>query len=129
MMRTKMARRIRIAKSNRRGLGKGTGSGYKNLIPKDPSIHSQSAKGIKQPQRVWIVNRIPKAKGKEREELIAEYDKILEKIEKIENKEEISEDDDELYDSLQQEATEIEKQLIGDPGRIWKFYPKKEATQ
>ncbi len=36
----------------RRGLGKGKGKGYKNLIPKDPKVHSMSAKGIKQPQKL-----------------------------------------------------------------------------
>jgi hypothetical protein len=34
----------------RKGLGKGTGSGYKNMIPTDPRVHRQSACGIKQPQ-------------------------------------------------------------------------------
>lgn len=38
----------------RRGMGKGRGKGYKNLIGKDPKVHSQSAKGIKQPQRIPI---------------------------------------------------------------------------
>lgn len=36
----------------RRGMGKGKGKGYKNIIGKDPSVHAQSAKGIKQPQRI-----------------------------------------------------------------------------
>ncbi len=36
----------------RKGMGKGTGKGYKNLMGSDKKIHSQSAKGIKQPQRV-----------------------------------------------------------------------------
>jgi hypothetical protein len=40
----------RGATMKRRGLGKGKGSGYKNLIPKDPGVHSQSSRGIKQPQ-------------------------------------------------------------------------------
>jgi len=31
----------------RRGLGKGLGKGYKNLVTKDPYIHGLSAKGIK----------------------------------------------------------------------------------
>jgi apolipoprotein D and lipocalin family protein len=34
----------------RRGLGVGKGSGYHNIIPRDPMVHSQSAKGVKQPQ-------------------------------------------------------------------------------
>jgi hypothetical protein len=40
--------------AKRRGAGKGTGKGYKNLprFPKDPVVHSQSARGIKQPQDV-----------------------------------------------------------------------------
>ena len=45
---------VRRARSVRRGLGAGKGTGYKNLIPKDPMVHSQSSKGIKQPQRVNI---------------------------------------------------------------------------
>ena len=36
----------------RRGMGKGRGKGYKNIAGKDPHVHSQSAKGMKQPQRV-----------------------------------------------------------------------------
>jgi len=36
----------------RRGKGKGKGKGYKNLMGKDPVVHRQSAKGIKQPQRI-----------------------------------------------------------------------------
>lgn len=37
----------------RKGLGKGKGKGYKNiLMGKDPKIHSQSAKGMKQPQKL-----------------------------------------------------------------------------
>jgi hypothetical protein len=36
----------------RQGMGKGTGSGYRNLIGKDPMVHSMSAKGMKQPQNV-----------------------------------------------------------------------------
>ena len=44
-----MARRVRAV---RRGMGKGQGKGYKNLAGKDPMVHSQSARGMKQPQRV-----------------------------------------------------------------------------
>jgi len=33
--------------NNRRGLGKGMGIGYKNLVPLDRHIHSLSAKGVK----------------------------------------------------------------------------------
>jgi len=40
----KMAKRI--------GLGKGKGKGYRNIVGKDPHVHSQSAKGIKQPQKI-----------------------------------------------------------------------------
>ena len=36
----------------RRGLGKGKGKGYKNIIPKDPRVHSDSRHGRKQPQRI-----------------------------------------------------------------------------
>jgi hypothetical protein len=38
--------------ARRKGLGKGKGKGYKNIAPRDPKVHSQSARGIKQPQRV-----------------------------------------------------------------------------
>jgi len=44
-----MARKIRAV---RRGLGKGKGKGYKNIMGKDPKVHSMSAKGMKQPQRI-----------------------------------------------------------------------------
>jgi hypothetical protein len=33
-------------------MGAGRGSGYHNLVGKDPHVHSQSARGIKQPQRI-----------------------------------------------------------------------------
>jgi len=36
----------------RKGMGKGKGKGYKNIMGKDPLVHSQSARGMKQPQRV-----------------------------------------------------------------------------
>lgn len=32
----------------RKGMGKGLGCGYKNLLPKDPFVHGLSAKGVKQ---------------------------------------------------------------------------------
>jgi hypothetical protein len=39
----------------RKGMMKGSGKrGYHNIIGKDPMVHSQSAKGIKQPQK-WVV--------------------------------------------------------------------------
>jgi hypothetical protein len=43
----------------RRGAAKGTGSGYKNLrgFPKDPMVHRQSAKGMKQPQKIPIISK------------------------------------------------------------------------
>jgi len=40
--------------TQRRGLGKGKGTGYKNIICKDPMVHKQSAMGIKQPQKTAI---------------------------------------------------------------------------
>ncbi len=36
----------------RRGLGRGLGRGYKNLIPRDKAVHSMSRRGIRQPQRI-----------------------------------------------------------------------------
>lgn len=36
----------------RKGMGKGMGKGYKNIQGRDPKIHSDSSKGIKQPQRL-----------------------------------------------------------------------------
>jgi len=38
----------------RKGMGRGTGKGYKNLISRDKRIHSMSAKGIKQPQCIRV---------------------------------------------------------------------------
>jgi len=52
--------------TRRKGLGKGRGKGYSNIICKDPAVHSQSARGVKQPQRIgqtlvtkgkWCVSR------------------------------------------------------------------------
>jgi len=40
----------------RKGMGKGKGKGYKNIMGKDPLVHSQSARGMKQPQKVQIPN-------------------------------------------------------------------------
>lgn len=37
--------------ADRKGLGRGTGKGYKNIVGKDPRVHSDSARGMKQPQR------------------------------------------------------------------------------
>ena len=37
---------------SRKGMGNGTGKGYKNIMGSDPRVHSQSSKGIKQPQQV-----------------------------------------------------------------------------
>ena len=39
----------------RRGLGKGKGSGYYNLIGIDPRVHSDSARGRRQPQRMPVM--------------------------------------------------------------------------
>ena len=36
--------------ARRKGMMKGRGRGYKNVVGKDPLVHSQSAKGMKQPQ-------------------------------------------------------------------------------
>jgi hypothetical protein len=36
----------------RKGMMLGKGRGYKNIIGRDPFVHSQSGKGIKQPQRM-----------------------------------------------------------------------------
>ena len=44
----------------RKGLGKGKGMGYKNLAGMDSRIHSQSAKGIKQPQKIGVFAGISK---------------------------------------------------------------------
>lgn len=38
----------------RKGLGLGTGKGYRNLIPFDRPVHQMSSKGIKQPQRLSL---------------------------------------------------------------------------
>jgi len=50
----------------RRGLGLGRGKGYKNLQGRDPYVHGQSARGVKQPQRIGmaVTSRFTGAKGK-----------------------------------------------------------------
>lgn len=63
---------------NRKGLGKNQGQGFKNILPGlDSRTHSNSAKGIKQPQKVNVdaLLRQSQAKGmqtKTQEELQAE---------------------------------------------------------
>jgi len=58
-----MVRRIRVSKpSKRKGLGRGLGKGYKNLIPKDTKVHSDSAKGRKQPQKIPLPTLIEQSK-------------------------------------------------------------------
>jgi len=46
--------------TTRRGAARGSGKGYRNLrgFPKDPLVHSQSSRGMKQPQK--IQNKIMK---------------------------------------------------------------------
>jgi hypothetical protein len=39
-------------------MGKGRGCGYRNLIGKDPSVHSQSARGMRQPQKLPYVAQV-----------------------------------------------------------------------
>ncbi len=64
----------------RKGMGKGTGKGYKNIISSDKKIHSQSAKGIKQPQRINPIIIDPKKRL--RAELIA-LEKSVDKVDKL----------------------------------------------
>lgn len=85
--------------STRKGMATGQGKGYKNIAGSDPRIHSQSAKGISQPQRINPIISIPNhtealkdyddylKKQKERrktnyEELDREQRKIIENIDK-----------------------------------------------
>jgi hypothetical protein len=43
----------------RKGMMKDSGKrGYHNIIGKDPMVHSQSAKGIKQPQKAGFLDRV-----------------------------------------------------------------------
>jgi hypothetical protein len=39
----------------RKGLGKGQGKGYRNIIGRDPHVHRQSARGLKQPQHISVM--------------------------------------------------------------------------
>jgi len=69
----------------RKGMMKGKGRGYKNVVGKDPVVHSQSARGMKQPQRVNELQTRIKALSKfkspafqeEREMLKQEYKNLL----------------------------------------------------
>jgi len=50
-------------------MGKGRGKGYKNIMGRDPIVHSQSRKGIKQPQKIsprvqTMLKKNPKLKNK-----------------------------------------------------------------
>lgn len=44
----------------RKGMARGRGKGYKNIIGTDKRVHSMSAKGIKQPQRINPILNNPK---------------------------------------------------------------------
>lgn len=47
----------------RKGLGKGKGKGYRNMIPKDPKVHSDAGRGVKQPySQSTRLKAIPKKK-------------------------------------------------------------------
>lgn len=48
--------------TRRKGLGAGRGKGYKNILPTDKRVHAQSARGVKQPQKVPAVNFMHKGK-------------------------------------------------------------------
>jgi len=69
--------------ARRKGLGAGKGKGYKNIMGKDPAVHSQSAKGMKQPQRInesMMLNRFTKANApKISSRLIETYNKTKNK--------------------------------------------------
>jgi len=50
--------------AKRKGLGKGKGKGYKNLQGRDPKVHSDSARGRKQPQKINIIPMNTRGKEK-----------------------------------------------------------------
>jgi hypothetical protein len=53
-----------MAQKQRKGLGKNQGKGFKNIIPgQDSQTHSNSAKGIKQPQFANVDALVKKAEG------------------------------------------------------------------
>ena len=66
--------------SIRKGLGKGKGTGYKNLMGNDSKIHSQSAKGVKQPQKVngLLDSKISRVKDSNKS-LIKKFNKTKDK--------------------------------------------------
>ena len=81
--------------ATRRGLGKGKGKGYKNIIPKDPRVHSDSRHGRKQPQRIPNMEKIikeiqtdpsfdilNKSSTKEKEQIIKELEQEGKKLER-----------------------------------------------
>jgi hypothetical protein len=66
----------------RQGMGKGQGKGFKNIIGKDPMVHSQSAKGMKQPQKVppFVQNILRGIKRPKTKTNTDDVDNILEDI-------------------------------------------------
>lgn len=48
----------------RKGMATGQGKGYKNIQGSDPKIHSESASGIKQPQKVSFIPFLNKSEDK-----------------------------------------------------------------
>ena len=79
----------------RKGMGQGKGKGYKNIIGKDPMVHSQSAKGRKQPQRIPHLSK-PKVKE------IMTMDEVEELYEKELSEGTINTADTPHYNSLNQ---------------------------
>jgi len=95
----------------RRGMGRGRGKGFKNIIPKlDSRTHSNSARGIKQPQRCNL--REPKKEHP----AISQFRDWAEDIEDVGNElEEIKEFNLDSYNDLSFKAEELLKENCFTP--------------
>jgi len=109
----------------RRGLAKGQGKGYKNVIPKDPKVHSQSAQGQKQPQKPSVLQRTGRAfasaGSKAKQYAKGEYEKYKEaqKKKKFEALKDIQHPKVKRLNKQEKHVDELEKSLsqTTDPER------------
>jgi len=96
--------------AKRKGAGKGTGRGYKNLrnFPKDPKVHSDSARGRKQPQRI----KIPITRMSKREKLWKWIDSNIGTID--------------TFDIISEDNNSIEIDVYDLNGKTEKYYVVKD---
>ena len=116
----------------RKGMMKGRGRGYKNVMGKDPYVHSQSAKGIKQPQKINELKIRIKALSKfkapafqeERELLKEEYKNLLNTKEEAYNKAKEYMKNNSQTKEILESNVDLEEYFLGKDPRKTEYYKK-----